>query len=95
MTNKRRRLVGIVTKNSSKKTVSVKVTRTTVHPLYRKVLRVSDNYLAHDEHGKANVGDQVSIVESRPISKLKRWSLEKVVKAGVSGYEAVSENVEK
>ena len=95
MTNKRRRLVGIVTKNSSEKTVSVKVTRTTVHPLYRKVLRVSDNYLVHDEHGKANIGDQVSIVESRPISKLKRWSLEKVVKAGVSGHEAVSENVEK
>ena len=95
MTNKRRRLVGVVTKNSSEKTVSVKVTRTTVHPLYRKVLRVSDNYLAHDEHEKANVGDEVSIVESRPISKLKRWSLEKVVKTGVSGYEAVSENVEK
>lgn len=95
MTNKRRRLVGIVTKNSSEKTVSVKVTRTTVHPLYRKVLRVSDNYLVHDEHGTANVGDQVSIVESRPISKLKRWSLEKVVQTGVSGYEAVSENVEK
>ena len=95
MTNKRRRLVGIVTKNSSEKTVSVKVTRTTVHPLYRKVLRVSDNYLVHDEHGKANIGDQVSIVESRPISKLKRWSLEKVVTTGVSGYEAVSENVEK
>ena len=95
MTNKRRRLVGVVTKNSSEKTVSVKVTRTTVHPLYRKVLRVSDNYLAHDEHGKANVGDEVSIVESRPISKLKRWSLEEVVKTGVSGYEAVSENVEK
>ena len=95
MTNKRRRLVGIVTKNSSEKTVSVKVTRTTVHPLYRKVLRVSDNYLVHDEHGKANIGDQVSIVESRPISKLKRWSLEKVVQTDVSGYEAVSENVEK
>ena len=51
--------------------------------------------MVHDEHGTANVGDQVSIVESRPISKLKRWSLEKVVTTGVSGYEAVSENVEK
>ena len=95
MTNKRRRLVGVVTKNSSEKTVSVKVTRTTVHPLYRKVLRVTDNYLVHDEHGKANVGDEVSIVESRPISKLKRWSLEEVVKAGTLVYEAVPENVEK
>ena len=95
MANKRRRLVGVVTKNSSEKTVSVKVTRTTVHPLYRKVLRVSDNYLAHDEHEKANVGDEVSIVESRPISKLKRWSLEEVVNAGTSAYEVVPENVEK
>ncbi|MEE3254847.1 MAG: 30S ribosomal protein S17, partial [Chloroflexota bacterium] len=75
--------------------VSVKVTINTVNPLNIKVLRLSDSYLSHYEHGKDNVGDQVSIVESRPISKLKRWSLEKVVKAGVSGYEAVSENVEK
>tara|TARA_A100001037_G_scaffold214863_1_gene192754 strand:- start:875 stop:1162 length:288 start_codon:yes stop_codon:yes gene_type:complete len=94
MTNKRRRLIGVVTKNSSAKTVSVKVTRTTVHPLYRKVLRVSDNYLAHDAQEKANVGDEVIIVESRPISKLKRWSLEDVVKSGTLSEDSVPENTE-
>tara|TARA_B100002003_G_C14039229_1_gene500807 strand:+ start:209 stop:496 length:288 start_codon:yes stop_codon:yes gene_type:complete len=94
MTNKRRRLVGVVTKDSSEKTVSVKVTRTTVHPLYRKVLRVTDNYLAHDEYGKANVGDEVIIVESRPISKLKRWALEEIVKSAALGYESVPGNIE-
>tara|TARA_B100000809_G_C14877257_1_gene437826 strand:+ start:338 stop:625 length:288 start_codon:yes stop_codon:yes gene_type:complete len=94
MTNKRRRLVGVVTKDSSEKTVSVKVTRTTVHPLYRKVLRVTDNYLAHDEYGKANVGDEVIIVESRPISKLKRWALEEIVKSAAAVYEPEPVNIE-
>ena len=78
----------------SVKTISVKVTRTTVHPLYRKVLRVTDNYLVHDEYGKANVGDEVIIVESRPISKLKRWALEEIVKSAALGYESVPGNIE-
>ena len=94
MSNKRRRLVGVVTKDSSEKTISVKVTRTTVHALYRKVLRVTDNYLAHDEYEKASVGDEVIIVESRPISKLKRWALEEIVKSDASEYEPVPGNIE-
>ena len=90
MTNKRRRLVGIVVKHSGNKTISVKVTRTTMHRLYRKVLRLSENYLVHDEHGGANLGDEVVIVESRPISKLKKWSMEKVLRSSQERNVALS-----
>jgi small subunit ribosomal protein S17 len=61
------------------KTVVVEVMRTTVHPLYRKVLRVASRYMAHDEQSYARMGDEVVIVESRPVSKRKRWMLEKVL----------------
>ena len=78
MTNRRRRLTGVVARDKMDKTVVVEVTRTTVHPLYRKVMRVASRYLVHDEQNRAEQGDNVSIVESRPISKQKRWALEKV-----------------
>ena len=78
MTNRRRRLTGVVARAKMDKTVVVEVTRTTVHPLYRKVMRVASRYLVHDEDNRARQGDNVSIVESRPISKRKRWALEKV-----------------
>lgn len=78
MTNRRRRLTGVVARDKMDKTVVVEVTRTTAHPLYRKVMRVASRYLVHDEHNRAKQGDNVSIVESRPISKRKRWTLEKV-----------------
>ncbi len=79
MANRRRRLTGVVARNKMDKTVTVEVKRTTVHPLYRKVLRVASCYLAHDEQNDAKVGDKVVIVESRPLSKRKRWMLEKVL----------------
>ena len=78
MTNRRRRLTGVVARDKMDKTVVVEVTRTTVHPLYRKVMRVASRYLVHDEDNRARQADNVSIFESRPISKRKRWALEKV-----------------
>ena len=79
MANRRRRLTGVVTRDKMDKTVVVEVKRTTVHPLYRKVMRVASRYMAHDEKNDAKVGDKVVIVESRPLSKRKRWMLEKVL----------------
>jgi small subunit ribosomal protein S17 len=84
MSNRRKRLVGQVVTISSEKTVKVRVDRTHRHPLYQKVLRSKKIYLVHDEQG-CQVGDRVRIVESRPISKRKRWAVEEVVqRAGMA-----------
>ena len=77
--NERRRLTGFVTSNKMMKTVVVEVTRTYRHPLYHKVVHSSKRLKAHDELN-CNVGDEVRIVESRPISKEKRWVVEEVIK---------------
>jgi small subunit ribosomal protein S17 len=79
----RRVLQGIVTSNAMNKTIGVKVERLFKHPKYKKYVRRHDKYLAHDEEGKANVGDTVEIVECRPLSKRKRWRLTNVVSVAV------------
>jgi len=79
MPNKRRRLTGRVIRNSMDKTVVVEVQRTTRHPLYKKVIRTTSNFKAHDESNAIPVGAVVQIVESRPISKTKRWAVEAVL----------------
>jgi small subunit ribosomal protein S17 len=75
----RQERVGVVTSAKMQKTIVVKVTRTVSHPLYRRVLRTSKKYYAHDENGDARVGDTVRIASTRPLSKLKRWRLVEVV----------------
>ena len=77
--NERRRMVGFVTSNKMMKTVVVEITRTYRHPLYRKVVHSSKRVKAHDEMN-CNIGDQVRIVESRPISKQKHWVVEEIIK---------------
>ncbi len=79
MPNNRKRLVGRVVRNKMEKTVVVEVTRTTRHPLYKKVIRKSKKYMVHDESNQIPVGALVRIVESRPISKTKRWAVEEVL----------------
>ncbi len=79
MSNNRRRLTGRVVRSKMQNTVTVKVDRTFRHPLYQKVLRGSKKFLVHDEFG-TQPGDRVRIVESRPISKRKRWVVEEVLK---------------
>jgi small subunit ribosomal protein S17 len=61
------------------KTIIIKVTRLVQHRLYQRVVRVTKKFYAHDEEGKARTGDTVTIVETRPLSKLKRWRLAEVV----------------
>lgn len=81
MTNKRRRLVGRVTSDKMDKTVVVAVDRTMRHPVYEKVMRTTKKYMAHDEENSASVGDIVRIVESRPISRHKRWVVQEIVRS--------------
>ena len=69
----KRILQGVVVSDKQEKTVVVKVERRFTHPLLKKTVRRSKNYHAHDEQKKFKVGDTVSIQESAPISKLKRW----------------------
>ncbi len=66
-------LTGKVVSDKMEKTIVVKVMRTKRHPLYGKVIKVGKKYKAHDEGNQAAIGDTVKIMESRPISKEKRW----------------------
>ena len=77
--NNRRRITGVVTSNKMTKTVVVEISRKFRHPLFRKVVHSSKRVKAHDEIG-CRVGDQVQIVESRPLSRDKRWVVESIVK---------------
>lgn len=69
----KRILQGVVVSDKQDKTVVVKVERRFTHPLFKKTVRRSKHYHAHDESNSVKVGDTVSIQESRPISKLKSW----------------------
>ena len=78
----KRILQGVVVSDKQQKTVVVKVERRFTHPLLKKTVRRTKNYHAHDESGAFKVGDVVSIEETKPISRLKRW---RVVETGASG----------
>ena len=81
-TVKRRRrneLIGVVTSSKMQKTIVVRVTRQIQHRLYDRSVRIAKKFYAHDEQGEARPGDVVRIVETRPMSKLKRWRLAEVV----------------
>ena len=71
----KRILTGKVVKKSGDKTISVLVTRQTTHPVYKKIIRGSKKYLAHDNDNKIIVGDSARIQETRPISKNKSWEV--------------------
>ena len=71
----KRTLSGKVVKKSGDKTVSVLVTRQTTHPIYKKIIRVSKKYLAHDADNIIAVGENVKIQETKPLSKSKSWEI--------------------
>jgi small subunit ribosomal protein S17 len=77
--HERQEVTGVVTSAKMEKTIVVKVTRLVQHKLYRRVMRVSKKFYAHDEERKARMGDTVRIVETRPMSRLKRWRLAEIV----------------
>ena len=81
--------VGTVSSAASDKTIVVTVNSSKTHPLYRKQYTVSKKFMAHDEKNEAAIGDRVSIVETKPLSKRKRFLLTKIVeKAPVQHVEA-------
>ena len=71
----KRILSGVVVSSNSNKTITVDVTRRIKHKLYKKIIRQTKKYHVHDEKNEFNVGDTVSIIESKPISKLKKWTV--------------------
>lgn len=79
MKEQRKRLVGIVTSDKMDKTIVVVVERQYRHPLYKKVVRSTKKYLAHDENNACQVGDRVQILEARPLSRRKRWVVEEIL----------------
>ena len=78
---------GVVVSTSMTKTIVVRVDRLVQHPKYQRTVRRSSNFLAHDEQSKAKLNDVVSIVETRPLSKRKRWRLVDVLRHGVIADE--------
>jgi small subunit ribosomal protein S17 len=81
----KRTVQGVVVSDKQTKTVVVKVERRFTHPIYKKTIRRSKNYHAHDENGEFHTGDTVWIEESRPISKLKRWTVVRGEKKKAAG----------
>jgi small subunit ribosomal protein S17 len=75
----RKRLTGTVVSNRMDKSVLVLVERLTKHKFYRKYLRRRAKYMAHDPQNACQIGDKVRIIESRPMSKLKRWQVIEVI----------------
>jgi len=71
----KRVLTGVVVSDANEKTVTVRVDRRMSHPIYKKTIQRSKKYAAHDEKNQFKVGDKVSIIESRPISKSKKWAV--------------------
>lgn len=77
--NLRKTRVGVVTSNKMSKTIAVTTQRRLRHPIYGKFVKRSKNYMAHDENNDAKIGDLVKIMETRPLSKLKRWRLVEII----------------
>lgn len=81
--NHKNEKVGEVVSTKMAKTIVVQVTRRVPHPLYKRIVSKRNKFYAHDEAGAAKVGDVVRIIESRPLSKLKRWTLGEVLRRAV------------
>jgi small subunit ribosomal protein S17 len=75
--------VGVVTSTKMAKSVVVRVDRTVLHDVYKRHVRRTSRFMAHDENGQCKVGDTVEIVESRPLSRSKRWRVRRVVRQAV------------
>lgn len=91
-----RSFVGTVSSNAADKTIVVTVNTSKTHPLYHKQYTVSKKFMAHDEKNEANVGDRVSIIETRPLSARKHFTLKKIIeKAAIQHVEEEPEILKK
>ena len=95
--NERRRLMGSVTSNKMQKTVVVEIHRSYRHPVFGKVIHDVKRVKAHDENNECQIGDVVMIIESRPLSRDKRWIVQKIVRENekdVTVEDTLEEGVE-
>jgi small subunit ribosomal protein S17 len=83
-------IIGIVSSAKSDKTIVVTVQTRKTHPIYRKQYSVSSKFMAHDEKNEAQVGDKVSIVETRPLSARKRHTLERIIEKPLLREDSLS-----
>ena len=79
----RKRVIGVVVSDKMDKTRVVEVVDHTMHPLYKKFLKRSTKYHMHDEKNESKTGDRVQIIETRPLSKTKRWRLTDIIERAV------------
>ena len=79
VSGKKKVRIGKIVNNKMQKTVVVNVERRTPHPLYQRVVKQTKKYLAHDEREDCGVGDKVKIIETRPLSKRKRWRVLEII----------------
>lgn len=84
---RRREAVGTVVSNKMQKTIVVKIDRRVRHPLYNKYVTRSRRFQAHDERNDAKMGDLVELIESRPLSRNKRWALKRVIRRATQTIE--------
>lgn len=89
-TRQRASRTGVVTSDKMDKSVVVKVTRTVKHSTYRRYVRRSEKYMAHDERNDCKIGDTVEIIESRPLSSRKRWRVRRIVRTATGSTPAAS-----
>jgi small subunit ribosomal protein S17 len=75
----KKQIVGVVSSNKMDKSVTVSVERRLKHPMYGKFVKKTKKFMAHDEKNECNEGDIVRIIESRPLSKIKRWRLVEII----------------
>jgi small subunit ribosomal protein S17 len=80
--NQRRVLVGVVVSEKMNKTIAVDMERLTLHPKYKKYIKRTSRYYAHDEKNEARAGDVVELMECRPLSKMKKFRLVRIVRRG-------------
>ncbi len=78
--SRRNEKIGQVVSTKMQKTIVVEVEMRKAHPKYKRVMKLSKKFYAHDEQNTARVGDMVRIRETRPLSKLKRWNLEEIIR---------------
>lgn len=81
--------VGEVVSTKMQKTIIVEVTRRVTHPLYKRIVTKRKRFYAHDEQGQAKIGDVVRIIECRPLSKLKRWTLGDIIRRAIDPLAGV------
>ena len=83
MNENKRELIGVVVSDKADKTITVKVETYKMNPIYKKRVKYSKKYAAHDEENQAHVGDKVRLVMTRPLSKTKRYELVEVIEKAV------------